>query len=177
MACKQGIRESIEKSKEHYQKQKEYDPFRELWKYLVEKAHATDNAFETLTKEEKIYFSIGILDGEVYNGGMHQFFSNSSGELYSEVVEGLTLLGANKALWLLRRATKILFGDANPPKNRFQRWEAMKQYPEEDNAPIPDWSIELEKVDEEYWEDPDNISDLLTKYAEATGLVQPFIKA
>ena len=108
---------------------------------------------------------------------MHQFFSNSSGELYSEVVEGLTLLGANKALWLLRRATKILFGHANPPKDRFQRWEAMKQYPEDDNAPIPDWSIELEKVDEEYWEDPDNISDLLTKYAEATGLVQPFKKA
>ena len=176
MACKQGIRESIEKSKEYYKKQREYDPFRELWDHLVEKAHTIENGFETLTKEEKVYFSVGMLDGEVYNGGMHQFFSNSSGELYSEAVEGLSLLGATNALWLLRRATKILFDNAAPPKDRFQRWEAMKQYPEDDNAPTPEWCIELEKVNDQYWEDPDNINELLNKYAEANGLVQPFYK-
>jgi len=176
MACKQGIRENIEKSKEYYKKQKEYDPFRELWAHLVKKVHATESGFEGLSKEEKVYFSVGILDGEVYNGGMHQFFSNSSGELYSEAVDALSLLGATNALWLLRRAAKILFDSAAPPKDRFQRWEAMKQYPEDGSAPLPEWSVELEKVNDQYWEDPDNISELLNEYAEENGLVQPFYK-
>ncbi len=80
MACNQGIRESIEQSKEFYRKQKEYDPFKEIWMHRVKKAHAEENDFDNLTKEKKLYYSVDILDGEVYNDGMEQFFSNSSGE-------------------------------------------------------------------------------------------------
>jgi len=108
MACKQGIRESIEQSKEFYRKQKEYDPFKELWMHIVKKAHAEENGFDNLTKEEKLYYSVNILDGEVYNGGMEQFFSNSSGELYREVIEGIKIIKAGNALLLLRQAAKIL---------------------------------------------------------------------
>ena len=179
MPCKQGNRENIENSKEYYKKQKEYDPFRELWHSLVKRVHATDDeeaGFNALTDDEKIYFAVGILDGEVYNGGMHQFFSNSSGSLFQEVIKGLELLNATNSLWLVRKATKILFGDINPPKNRFQRWEAMKQYPEDDNAPTPEWSVELEKINEQYWEDPDGINDLLVNFAETKGLVEHFKK-
>lgn len=180
MPCKQGIRQSIERSKEYYNKQKEYDPFRELWLSLVDRVHSTDNeekGIETLTEDEKIYFAVGILDGEVYNGGMHQFFSNSSGALYQQVINGLSLLKANNSLWLVRKAAKILFGDINPPKDRMQRWESMKQYPDDDSAPTPDWSIELEKIDEKYWEDPDGINELLVNFAESRGLIEPFKKA
>ena len=176
MPCKQGTRESMEQSKEFYRKQKEYDPHRELWTYLVKKAHATDDAFKSLSKEEKIYYAVGVLEGEVYNGGMHQFFSNSSGALYLEAIEGLTHLGATKALWLLRRAAKILFGSIRPPKNRLQRWETMKHYPENDSTPLPEWCIELEEIDKAYWEDPDKINELLNKFSETTGLIQPFYK-
>jgi len=177
MPCKQGNRDNIESSKEYYKKQKEYDPFRELWTSLVTRVHSTNDegeGFRNLNEDEKIYFAVGILDGEVYNGGMHQFFSNSSGALFQEVVRGLELLNANNALWLVRKASKILFGDINPPKDRFQRWEAMKQYPEDNNAPTPEWSIELEKIDKQYWEDPDNINELLANFAESRGLVEPF---
>lgn len=95
MACRQGIRESIEQSKEYYRKQREYDPYRELWVYLVKKVHGEENGFENLTKEEKLYFTVSIFEGEVYNGGMHQFFSNSSGEYYEEAVKGLKALKAS----------------------------------------------------------------------------------
>jgi hypothetical protein len=176
MACKQGIRQSIEDSKEFYRKQKEYDPFGELWTHLVKKAHAKENGFESLTKEEKLYFSVCIFDGEVYNGGMEQFFSNSSGELYAEVVEGLTKLKATNSLSLLRQAADILFGEVEPPKDRLERWNAMKQYPEDDE-PKPEWAVELDKLAKQYNEDPDNLSDLLTNYAEIRGLVQPFKKS
>lgn len=177
MPCKQGNRESIESSKEFYRKQKEYDPFRELWTYLVDKVHMNDDNFHILSEEEQVYFAVGLLDGEVYNGGMHQFFSNSSGDLYDEVVNGLQTLAASNSLWLLRRATKVLFGNIKPSKDFYLRNNEMKQYPESDSSPIPDWSLELEKIDEEYWEDPDNISELLSNYAESTGIIKPFIKS
>ncbi|WP_448547683.1 DMP19 family protein [Thalassotalea fusca] len=176
MPCKQGNRESIESSKEFYRKQKEYDPFRELWTYLVDKVHSNDDNFYILSEEEQVYFAVGLLDGEVYNGGMHQFFGNSSGDLYDEVVNGLNTLGATNSLWLLRRATKVLFGNIKPSKDFYLRNNEMKQYPESDSAPTPDWSYELEKIDEEYWEDPDNISELLSNYAESSGLIKAFIK-
>ncbi len=174
MACKQGIRQSIEQSKEFYRKQKEYDPYRELWMNLVKKAHANENGFESLTKEEKLYYAVGIFNGEVYNGGIEQFFSNSSGELYSKVVEGLKALKADNSLSLLKQATKILFGDVAPLKDRLQRYNSMKQFPSYDSEPRPEWAVELDKIDQQYYEDPDNLGELLTNFAETTGLIEPF---
>lgn len=176
MACKQGIRESIEQSKEFYRKQKEYDPFRELWKHLVSKVYATENGFESLTKEEKLYFAVVLFDGEVYNGGMHQFFWNSSGEFYEEAVEGLKTLKANNSLSLLKQAARILFGEDKPTRDRIKRWKAMKQSLEDENAPRPEWDLELDKIDDLYYKDSDDLSELLSEYAKTTGLIQPFIK-
>ncbi len=174
MACKQGIRESIEQSKEFYRKQKEYDPYRELWIDLVKKVHDDKTGFDSLSQEEKVYFTVSLFDGEVYNGGMHQFFSNSSGEYYAEVVEGLKILKAFNSLSLLNRAAEVLFGKLEPPKDIVQRWTTMKQFPDDDNEPRPDWDIELDEIDRLYYEDPDNLNKLLTHYAEMTGLIQPF---
>ena len=175
MAYKQGIREIIEQSKEFYRKQKEYDPYRELWTHLVNKAYTVENGFEMLTKEEKLYFAVDIFDGEVYNGGMYQFFSNS-GELYEQVVEGLKTLKATKSLLLLKQAVRILFDKNEPPQNSLRCWQEMKQFPEDKNESRPKWELELEKIDDQYYEDLDNLMELVTNYAEEKGLIQPFIK-
>lgn len=175
MACKQGIRESIEQAKEFYRKQKEYDPYKELWTHLVKKVYAKENGFDSLTKEEKLYFSVSVFDGEVYNGGMHQFFSNSSGELYEQVVEGLIILKATKSLLLLKQAVRILFEKDEPPKDRILRWKEMKQFTDDKSASRPKWELELDEIDDQYYEDLDNLSKLLTEYAETKGLIQPFI--
>ncbi|MEK7723636.1 MAG: DUF4375 domain-containing protein [Acidobacteriota bacterium] len=175
MACKQGVRESIEKSKEYYRKLKEYDPYRELWISLVKRE--IENGFDSLTKEEKIYFSVNVFDREVCNGGMDQFFWNSSGNFYAEVIEGLQLLNAENSLLLLKQAAKILFGEINPPKDRSLRWQALKEHSESLDSTNPDWSNELEKIDNKYYTDPDSLDELLTKFAEINGLVQPFKKS
>lgn len=176
MACKQGIRQSIEQSKEFYRKQKEYDPHKELWSYLVNKVNKEAKGVDSLTKEEKIYFSVNLFDGEVYNGGIHQFFSNSSGNLYEEVVVGLKTLKATNSLLLLKQAVMILFDKAEPPKDRLLRWKALKQFHEDESELKPNWEIELERIDNQYYEDLDCLGELLIKYAETTGMIQPFIK-
>ncbi len=71
MACKQGIRQNIEAAKRYYEQQRQYDPFRELWKSLVHRVYHTDAGYQGLNEAERLYYSVGILDGEVYNGGMH----------------------------------------------------------------------------------------------------------
>ena len=178
MPCKQGIRENIEASKEYYKKQKEYDPVRELWKSLVSRVHQTDEGFSGLNEEEKIYFSVCVLDGETYNGGIEQFFSNSSGEYYKWAADGLLELRAFSCLKLLREAKEILFGANTIPHDQGARYEAMKKLSseEEEIENYPDWFKRLEKLDSEYYEDPDNLGVKLDEYAEAHGLVEPFKK-
>ena len=174
MACKQGIRQNIEASRRYYEEQRRYDPFRELWKSLVHRVYETAAGYSGLSPDERLYFSVGVLDGEVYNGGMHQFFSNTSGGMFQDVVDGLLELRAHQALKLLMRAKDILFDHRDPPQGRQARWQAMRQYPEDDST--PGWSGELEEFDKAYCDDPDGLSDRLRAFAEKRGLVAPFRK-
>src|ERR1051326_5628751 len=89
MACKQGIRKHIESARVYYQQQRLPDPFRDYWRDLVRSVHDTPDGFYRLSPQEQTYFSVCLLDGEVYNGGMHQFFYNSSGDHYAEALRGL----------------------------------------------------------------------------------------
>ena len=49
-----------------------YDPFRDLWHSLVNRDYKSAEGYSGLNPDERTYFSVGLLDGEVYNGGMHQ---------------------------------------------------------------------------------------------------------
>jgi hypothetical protein len=176
MACKQGIRQNIEASKEYYKKQKQYDPFRALWFSLVNKVHKTDAGFSGLTEEEKTYFVVNILDGEAYNGGIEQFFSNSSGEYYLRAIDGLLDLGAVESLRLLREAKEILFGDGPVPEKQMDRYHAMRHLPDGAEKEKPLWYLRLDEIDSEYYKDPDGLAEKLKLYAEDKGLVEPFMK-
>lgn len=175
MPCKQGNRENLERSKEYYRKQKEYNPVRELWLSLVNRVHKTDQGFVGLNQTEKLYFSVCVLEGEVYNGGFHQFFSNSSGEYYSHVVDALLELRAFESLKLLREAKEILFGDLAVPDDHMERNRMMRDYPNTGIETTP-WCIRLEQIDNEYCRNPDGLADKIDGYAETHGLVQPFKK-
>jgi Domain of unknown function (DUF4375) len=96
MPCKGGYRESIEKGKRYIREERERrltGPFRKLWVSLVEKVHQSPTGFDGLSHREKLYFAVGLLEGEVYNGGFHQYFFNNSGSYYSYAEEGLIALG------------------------------------------------------------------------------------
>lgn len=124
MACKQGIRASMEASREHYRKLKEYDPYRELWKALVSEAQA-DPSLTLFSPAKRHYFTVGLLQGEVYNGGLDQFFSNNSGAYYADAVAGLQVLEAEQALTIVKDAANLLFGEQQPPADQQERWDAM----------------------------------------------------
>jgi len=170
MACKQGIRASMEASREFYQKLKEYDPQRELWKWLVGEAQ-TDPGLGSLSETQRHYFAVGVLEGEIYNGGFDQFFSNSTGAYYALAIEGLEKLKAETSLRLLQDAAQLLFGESGPPSDRQTRWDSMQRFSEaQGNADA------LDALDRLFWADPDQLGEKLAAFAQQSGILEPFIK-
>lgn len=166
MACKNGIRESMEKSKEYYKKERELDktcPFRLFWRELVSRVYDENKGFKYLSEAEKIYFSVNCLSGEVYNGGFDQYFSNSAGENYTHAELGLIQLKATNSLRLLRKAKQIVFGSSAVPKEQYLRQVATDS---------DDVSTALDELDTEFYKDPDQLAEKLEAYAINNGLVK-----
>lgn len=166
VACKNGIRESMEKSKEYYKKERELDktcPFRLFWRELVSRVYDENKGFKYLSEAEKIYFSVNCLSGEVYNGGFDQYFSNSAGENYTHAELGLIQLKATNSLRLLRKAKQIVFGSSAVPKEQYLRQVATDS---------DDVSTALDELDTEFYKDPDQLAEKLEAYAINNGLVK-----
>ncbi|WP_445363671.1 DMP19 family protein [Microbulbifer sp. ANSA003] len=166
MACKNGIRKNLEKSKEFYKNQRELDktcPFRAFWRDLVSRVYDEKLGFHTLTDDEKTYYAVNCLSGEVYNGGLVQYFDNSAGEHYKYAELGLIQIGATNSLRLLREAKAQVFGSDIVPTDRELRQIAT------DSDAI---QKSLDKLDDEFYTDTDELGDRLEKFAFEKGLVK-----
>lgn len=166
--CKSGRREAIETAKQRHQEQRERestDPFRRLWLELVHRVHETAGGFADLSEIERQYFAVGLLDGEIYNGGFDQYFFNSSGNHYKHALLGLEAMGATHALLLLQRAKQVLFDFEEVPEGTEQRRRMLQQRATESRTQ------RLEELDTLYWKDPDGLSSRSEAYARKHGLV------
>ena len=166
MACKNGIRENLERSKEHYKRERELDktcPFRAFWRDLVSRVYNDEQGFDTLNESEKTYYSVNCLSGEVFNGGFIQYFDNSAGEHYKYAELGLIQLEATDSLRLLREARKIVFGANRVPTDKKLRLAATS---------FEGVSEALDKLDDEFCKDCDRLGDKLENFAVEMGLVK-----
>jgi len=172
MACKQGIRQHIEAAKVYYQQQRQPDPFRDYWTSLVHRVHDVPDGFYRLSHPEQTYFLVTVLQGEVFNGGIGQFFDNSSGDFYRETLDALEELGAMRCHGLLVAAKHVLFPHGDIPRDQAARYEIMPKYPDAPDAPRPDWDMELERISDEFYTDPDQLPERLHRYALDNQLVR-----
>lgn len=166
MACKTGIRKNLEASKEFYKNQRELDkscPFRAFWRDLVARVYDEKLGFHTLTDDEKTYYTVNCLSGEVYNGGFVQYFDNSAGEHYKYAELGLIQIGATQSLRLLREAKTLVFGSSVVPTDRALRQAATNS----DAIQKP-----LDKLDNEFYKDTDKLGYRLETFALEKGLVK-----
>ena len=53
--------------------------------------------YDRLNEEEQAVLLVLLFEGEINNGGFDQFFSNSSGELYEDALDGLNRMQAVEA--------------------------------------------------------------------------------
>ena len=167
MPCKGGYRESIEARKREIHEERERDrtnPDRRLWLSLVEQVHHSATGFDGLSHPEKLYFAIGCLEGDVYNGGFHQYFFNDSASYYAYAEEGLIAIGALQTCELLNEAKHVLFAAEAVPVKVSERRNAlqghMKTEPEAAKS-----SQKLDDLDTRYWLDSEGIGARMKAFA------------
>lgn len=144
--------------------QQQINPSQLLWLDLVHRIE-TPEGFEGLSEPEKRYFAVCLLEGEVYNGGLHQYFFNSSGNYYKYALLGLQEINALQSLKLLQDAKHAIFGDRPIPQITGKRRESIRQSDSNERFKL------LNELDEQFGKDPDNLDFKITSYAKLNGLL------
>jgi len=106
---------------------------------------------------QRIIDLIADLEGEVNNGGFHQFFYNDAGNDTAEIIEALRVIGATKMADIVVRAASV-FPSKMSPKDRVARQDILlEKFPN---------SVAFRDLDEEFYDYPDDLRVLLAKYIE-----------
>lgn len=85
---------------------------------------------------------MGRLRDDVNNGGFHQYFFNSAGDLVPDALEAAELSGVTELALLIRRALDLL--DVQDPANREARADSLDGLDPEQFADIDDAYYALE---------------------------------
>jgi hypothetical protein len=72
---------------------------------IQKEAYAAEPA--ALSEAEYTVLCIDALEGEVNNGGFHQFFFNMAGDLWPGAIAALVRIGAPKTAALVKQATEM----------------------------------------------------------------------
>ena len=104
---------------------------------------------------EQVALCMHKLEAEVNNGGFHQFFFNSSGELVPQTLHALTEIGAPITRRLLQRAVAIAFpggypAEANEVADALADFDAVAEA--------------LEPLDEAFLRYDEPLTDLVNAY-------------
>jgi len=91
------------------------NPFFVLSNSLTERVWGSPGGFNALSDPEKLYYALDLFQGEVNNGGFHQFFFNSSGSYYELIESGLVTFDEPQALELLHQAKQVVFPETLVP--------------------------------------------------------------
>jgi hypothetical protein len=125
----------------------------------------TPEGFQGLSEPEKRYYAVCLLEGEVYNGGFHQYFLNNSGGYYEYTLLGLQEIDALQSLDLLKNAKHVIFDDESVSESAGKRMEFILQGDSDERDKL------LGEIDKKFWQDPDGLGPKIAAYAKLHGLL------
>lgn len=173
MPCKGGYRQNIEAGKREIQEERESertDPYRRLWLSLVEQVYYSPSGFDGLSHPQKLYFAMRCLEGDVYNGGFHQYFFNDSGSYYTYAEEGLIAIGALQTCELLNEAKQVVFGSDAVPVKISERRKVLQDLLKNDSE-MAKSNEKLADIDSRYYLDAEGIETRAEAFARDRGLL------
>jgi hypothetical protein len=160
--CKRGFRGNIDDGRHRNAERKaqraDLDPAAKHWRWLLDQVYRTEGGFAGLSPENQRYFAVCLLEGEVYNGGFDQYFTNSSADYYACALRGLADLGALECGRLLVSAKNLLFGGADVSTTKATRWAQMRKL-------SPAQEEELETLDKRFCRAAVALHELVAKQA------------
>jgi hypothetical protein len=126
--------------------------------YINELCEYGEN-LNVLTKQQVTFFLNQNFEKEINNGGLNQFFYNSSGEFSFETIQSLKEINAVHTATILEEAI-CQFPNNNVPKDRNLRDEIIEE--------IEDIANDIwEELDSKLYENEDNLSDLNLTYIKS----------
>jgi hypothetical protein len=119
---------------------------------FVAETCAYGDELDELSEPQKLFFFNQNLEREINNGGLRQFFSNSSGDFAHETLVSLTAIGAMHTAKILQLAIDQ-FPERKVPKERAERQGIVEQI--EDKAGEV-WA----QLDQQFFEYRDDLNQL-----------------
>jgi len=116
-----------------------------------------DGGLDALTVPQRHFLLASVFRFEVDNGGLAQYFVNSSGDDARAALAGLEAIGANQSASVLRRAM-ALFGPGGPSPDRDDRHDQLASLTDEQDD-------EMEALTAEFFRDEDRVALRLLAYA------------
>jgi hypothetical protein len=105
---------------------------------------------EMLSEEEKIIVFIEELEREMNSGGFNQFFFNSAGDFYSEILSALKQVGSVKFYNILKQSSKP-FPNESVPTDRKKRQEILEEIEDKADKLWDDLDQEFYKYEEDIY--------------------------
>ena len=106
--------------------------------------------YDNLNEYEKSYYAVWWFAAETENGGLHQFFFNSTGGYIPEVRTGLRMMGATATLGIFERAV-ALFGRPELPRDDAQRRDIVRKLSSEAEQALDELSDEFYNSSEDLY--------------------------
>ena len=126
---------------------KEHAALLAIWERIDSRMIGPDFEEELTRGERLLHTLFFVMTGEIENGGIHQFFSNSSGDLAEEAKIGLQEIGAKNVLAVLNNASKV-FPNGRVPTDRVRRNDILTEREDEEGDAL--WT-RFDGFDREYY--------------------------
>ncbi len=169
--CASGTRSTLGSVKKRYEAFLEQTKIqRAIWSGIVDRVHAVGGGLNSLAPAERTYYLLSCLDAELWQGGLHTYFHNSSGDHYQG-----TLLALNEVqcpVWIeyLAKAAAILFPGGALPSNTDERRKLLPWWPKGDDTK-PEWDRRLDELQAEYKPRLEELSKIIGDYALAHHII------
>ena len=86
------------------------------------------SGYNSLTPNEKVFFTVWAYAGDVDNGGLEGFFCNPTGENSADTYSSLLAIGADQHASILKRAMDVFHGEIpSDVDERTELFEAMSE--------------------------------------------------
>ena len=118
--------------------------------------------FPRLTYGERMVWDLMYLQGEVLNGGFHQYLSNSTGETGEEVKGYLKRIGATSTLLIVETLSQI-FPEGKIPRDREERNLYLEKAEEAGNRLAEKF---FDRLDSEFYEQAEDLNALMIEFAK-----------
>ncbi len=101
--------------------------FQEQWHQLFGKV-IESNGIDTLTPDEKVWYTIQCLINAIQNGGLISFYYNSGADLLDDTIQALRALDSQKMIGWMMRVNELFPGGV--PKDILGRNQIIESWPD-----------------------------------------------